>query len=121
MRRLLLLVLAAAAVLTPGRAFATAPPDSSGDGAATATPTTIDNSFLDTKRNLTDCLNNSVDLPDCGIQPTEPGERGGALQLATFFVMFLGIGVISWRVTKSVRARDRALESAPYEKVAAER
>jgi hypothetical protein len=112
MRRLLLLVLACCAVVAPGRSFADAPPDPSGDGASAAvTTTTIDNSFLDTKRDISQCLNNSIDLPDCGVEPTTPGARGGVLQGVTFGVLALGIAIISWRVVRAIKARDKALES----------
>ena len=80
------------------------------DPALPAAPgTTIDNSFLDTKRNLSECLNHSVDLPDCGIEPTQPGDRGGLLQGATFLVMTLGIMFICWRVYRSIKTRDQAV------------
>ena len=117
MRRFLLLLVAMFALfasLMPSSAFAAAPPnsDGSGSGAGDAAPTTtIDNSFLDTKRDITECLNNSVDLPNCGVEPTTPGARGGWLQGVTFGILGLGITIISWRVVKSVKARDKALQS----------
>jgi hypothetical protein len=112
MRRLLFVVVALFALLAPGRAFATTPPNS-GDtsDSAAATTTTIDNSFLDTKRQLTECLNNSIDLPDCGIEPKVAGDRGGVLQGVTFGLLTLGIAIISWRVVRAVRARDAAVGS----------
>jgi hypothetical protein len=113
MRRLVFVVVALLAVLTPTRALAaTAPPGSSGDaGQAAAPTTTIDNTFLDTKRNLTDCLNNQIGLPDCGVEPTHPGDPGGPLQAITFGLLALGIVIICWRVVRSVKARDAALEA----------
>ena len=112
MRRLLFAVVALLALLTPGRALATTPPSGGGSGDASAAPTTnLDNSFLDTKRQLSECLNHSVDLPDCGIQPKAPGDRGGVLQIITFCILGLGIAFISWRVVRSVKARDAALSS----------
>lgn len=112
MRRLLFAVVTLLALLTPGRAFATTPPSTpvSGDGAG-ATTTTIDNSFLDTKRQLSECLNNSVELPGCGIEPKASGDRGGPLQAVTFGVLALGIAFICWRVVRSVKARDAAMSS----------
>ena len=107
MRRAFALLFAVLVVASPARALASTA-DSTDSGADAATTTTIDNSFLDTKRDLTDCLGNSVDLPDCGREPTSSGDRGGAAQLATFGVMTLGIAFIAWRVTRSVRARDAA-------------
>jgi hypothetical protein len=113
MRRLLLLLVAVLAVLAPASGSAAAPPDSSGDSGSSsgATTTTIDNSFLDTKRDLNECLNNSIDLPDCGVESSAPGARGGVLQGVTFGILAAGITFISWRVARSIRARDKALES----------
>jgi len=114
MRRLLALLAAvlAFAVLAPSPSFAATPTDPSGDGSGSAvTTTSIDNSFLDTKRDLSQCLNNSIDLPDCGVEPTTPGARGGWLQGVTFGVLVVGIAVITWRVVRSIKARDRALGS----------
>ncbi|MCU1365511.1 MAG: hypothetical protein JWL72_687 [Ilumatobacteraceae bacterium] len=113
MRRVVFLVVALLAVLTPARALAaTAPPGSSGDASTpiTAPATTIDNTFLDTKRNLTDCMNNPIGLPGCGVEPTHPGDPGGPLQAITFGVLALGIFIICWRVVRSVKARDAALQ-----------
>ena len=123
MRRLValcfvLLCFSVAPVATASAAGASAASDSGSsttpttivDPAFPAAPgTTIDNSFLATKRDLSECLNHSVDLPDCGIQPTQPGDRGGWLQGATFLVMTLGIVVICWRVYRSIKARDQAV------------
>lgn len=109
MRRVVFVVFVLFALLAPGPAFATTPPTGGGDGAAATTTTTIDNSFLDTKRELSQCLNNSINLPDCGIEPQQAGDRGGALQGVTFGLLTLGIVVISWRVVRSIRARDASL------------
>jgi hypothetical protein len=113
MRRLLLSLVAVCAVFAPSRAFAAAPPDTSGGSSTTAdaTTTTLDNSFLDTKRDITECLNNSIDLPDCGVTPKQAGDRGGALQGVTFGLLALAIAFICWRVTRAIRARDRELAS----------
>jgi hypothetical protein len=112
MRRLLFAVVTVLALLAPGRAFATTPPSQgqAGDSGAVTT-TTVDNSFLDTKRQLSECLNNSVDLPDCGIEPKVAGDRGGPLQLVTFGILALAIAFICWRVARSVKARDAAFGS----------
>ena len=127
MRRLLLFLVALVVVAIPSPALATAPVDTAGttaDDAApttttvlgaidttadTTTDTTIDNGFLDTERDLTECLNNSIQLPGCGSEPTEEGDRGGALQLATFGVLTLGIAFICWRVARGIKARDAAI------------
>ncbi|MCU1401186.1 MAG: hypothetical protein JWN62_4295 [Acidimicrobiales bacterium] len=114
MRRLVFVVVALFTMLSPAAALAaTAPPGSSGDGStqAVAPTTTIDNTFLDTKRNLTDCLDNPIGLPECGVEPTHPGDPGGPLQAITFGLLALGIFIICWRVVRSVKARDAALQS----------
>ncbi len=113
MRRTVVLVLLAFVAFAPRAAGATVPPggDGSADSSAAVTTTTIDNSFLDTKRELSQCLNNSIDLPDCGIEPKVAGDRGGPLQLVTFGLMGLGLVLIGWRVTRAIRARDNALGS----------
>jgi len=114
MRRLLLLLVTvfALAVAGPTASHAATPTDPPGDGSgAAATTTTIDNDFLDTDRDLSECLNNSIDLPGCGVAPKTAGARGGWLQGVTFGVLALGIAIISWRVARAVKARDRALES----------
>lgn len=112
MRRLLFAVVTLFALLGPGRAFATTPPGSGDTSDTVAAPTsTIDNSFLDTKRELSQCLNNSIDLPDCGIEPKVAGDRGGSLQAVTFGILTLGIIIICWRVVRSVKARDAAVGS----------
>jgi hypothetical protein len=113
-RRALVLILLGLTLAVPARALATGAGTGSGDsGIGAATTTTIDTSFLDTKRDLGDCLNNSIDLPDCGRNPTQAGDRGGALQYATFGIMILGLVFIGWRVTKAVKARDAALSRRP--------
>jgi len=115
MRRLLVFVVIALAAVGSTGALATTTVEPIDPNDAAATPTTLtpatllDNSFLDTERDLTECLNNSVELPGCGRTPTQEGDRGGALQLAAFGVLTLGIAFICWRVTKGVRARDAAL------------
>ena len=110
MRRWFVLSLTVLAVLAPAPAAAVGPPDSDVASDTVVTTTSINNEFLDTKRNLTDCLGNSINLPDCGIEPTTPGARGGALQYVTFALMAFGLGFIFWRVTRGVRARDSAID-----------
>ncbi len=111
MRRWFVLVLAVVAVLAPARAFASVPPNSGAGNDQAVTTTSINNDFLNTKRDLSECLNNSVDLPDCGIEPTQAGDRGGALQYVTFGLLILGVAFIFWRVARAVRARDAALNA----------
>ena len=111
MRRWFLLVFTVVAVLAPAHAFAVAPPDSGAGSDQAVTTTSIDNQFLNTKRDLSECLNNSVDLPNCGIEPTQAGDRGGALQYVTFGLLILGVAFIFWRVARAVKARDAGLNT----------
>ena len=90
-------------MLSPAPSLAVAPPGSGQASDAGVTPTSIDNEFLNTKRDISQCLGNSVDLPDCGIEPTHPGDRGGALQYVTFGLMSLGVAFIFWRVARGVK------------------
>jgi hypothetical protein len=98
-------------MLTPTHASAVAPPGSGDTSASEVTTTSINNEFLNTKRDLSQCLGHSVDLPDCGIEPTHPGDRGGILQYITFGLMMFGVAFIFWRVARGVKARDAALGS----------
>jgi hypothetical protein len=109
MRRWFVLTLMTAALLAPTHALAVAPPNSGDSSDSAATTTSINNDFLNTKRDLSQCLGHSVDLPDCGIEPTQPGDRGGALQYATFGLMMFGVAFIFWRVARGIKARDAAL------------
>ena len=112
MRRWFLLTMFVTASLAPTSAFAAAPPATGGDDQVTTTTTILNNDFLDTERDISECLNNSIQLPGCGIKSTESGARGGPLQYVTFAMMLLGIAFIFWRVARGVQARDAALAPA---------
>ena len=45
--------------------------------------------------------------PGCGVAPTQSGDRGGALQLALFGLIIIGLAVIFTVVFRSVLRRDR--------------
>jgi hypothetical protein len=47
--------------------------------------------------------------PDCGKKPQQAGDRGGALQWATFGVIIAGVGVIATVLVRNVIRRDRAI------------
>ena len=113
MRRWIVLTLIATALFVPTHAFAVAPPNSGEPSDSAVTTTSLNNDFLNTKRDLSQCLGHSVDLPDCGIEPTHPGDRGGALQYTTFGLMILGVAFIFWRVARGIKARDAALGTRP--------
>ena len=38
------------------------------------------------------------------------GDRGGAMQIAVFGLLIAGMAFIAFRIARSVRARDRALD-----------
>lgn len=72
-------------------------------------PTT--NEFMDLERDLSECISSNP-LPGCGREPTSSGDRGGWQQLLLFGIMMSGIAVIFWRISRSVRARDRSETSS---------
>lgn len=104
------------AMATPAPGYVSASPD--GDTSATTVPPTSDvpNDFMDLERDLTQCISSNP-LPGCGRQPTSPGDRGGWQQFLLFGIMMSGIGIIFWRIVRSIRVRDQA--ASPSEDVPA--
>ncbi len=51
--------------------------------------------------------------PGCGREPVESGDRGGAMQFATFGVLIAALVVIGVRIARAVVARDKSLTSPP--------
>ena len=45
--------------------------------------------------------------PGCGVEPTQAGDRGGALQYAVFGLIIVGMAVIFTVVFRNVLQRDR--------------
>jgi hypothetical protein len=45
--------------------------------------------------------------PGCGIEPTQAGDRGGALQFAVFGLIIVGLAVVFTVVFRNVVRRDR--------------
>ena len=88
---------------TSSAAFATTPP---ADTQQETQPPTTENDFMNLERDVTTCISSNP-LPDCGRQPLSSSDRGGWQQLLLFFIMFLGMSIIFYRVYRSVRARDR--------------
>ena len=70
--------------------------------AGTATTTTIDNDFLDTERDLDGLPQRLAPARRAAGAPESEGDRGGAVQLATFGVMGLGMVFIGWRIDAAV-------------------
>ena len=85
--------------------LATTPP---ADTQLDTQPPTTENDFMILERDVTSCIS-SIPKPGCGREPTSSSDRGGWQQLLLFFIMFLGMAFIFWRVYLSVRARDRSL------------
>lgn len=49
--------------------------------------------------------------PGCGREPVESGDRGGAMQFATFGVLIAALVVIGVRIARAIIARDKSLTS----------
>lgn len=45
--------------------------------------------------------------PGCGVEPTQAGDRGGALQFAVFGLIIVGLAVIFTIVFRNVIRRDK--------------
>ena len=114
-RRILSIALLAIALalgvglVSSSTAYATTPPaDTQQDIQADTQPPTTENDFMNLERDVTSCISSNPQ-PGCGREPTSSSDRGGWQQLLLFFIMFLGMAFIFWRVYLSVRARDRNL------------
>ena len=83
--------------------LATTPP---ADTQLDTQPPTTENDFMNLERDVTSCIS-SIPKPGCGREPTSSSDRGGWQQLLLFFIMFLGMAIIFYRVYRSVRARDK--------------
>ena len=96
-------------LVSSSTAYATTPPaDTEQDTQQETQPPTTENDFMILERDVTSCISSNPQ-PGCGREPTSSGDRGGWQQLLLFFIMFLGMAFIFWRVYLSVRARDRNL------------
>ena len=114
-RRILSIALLAIALalgvglVSSSTAYATTPPtDTQQETQADTQPPTTENDFMNLERDVTSCISSNPQ-PGCGREPTSSSDRGGWQQLLLFFIMFLGMAFIFWRVYLSVRARDRNL------------
>ena len=96
-------------LVSSSTAYATTPPADTQQETQTDTqPPTTENDFMNLERDVTSCISSNPQ-PGCGREPTSSSDRGGWQQLLLFFIMFLGMAFIFWRVFLSVRARDRNL------------
>ena len=62
----------------------------------------------DLENDPSQCINSNP-RPNCGRKPQQAGDRGGALQFATFAAMMGGLGVIGTVLVRNVVRRDRAI------------
>ncbi len=86
-----------------GVALASAPTTPADDEPA-APPDTV-TEFYPESANLSDCVG-LVEKPGCG-----SGSRGGGGQTAVFVVLFIGLGVILWRVSRGIKANRVAIDA----------
>lgn len=76
---------------------------------STTTTVVTDSTFAyDLKNDPSQCIG-FLPKPDCGKKPQQAGDRGGALQYATFAVIIAGVGVIATVLVRNVMKRDRAI------------
>lgn len=54
------------------------------------------------------CIN-FLPRPNCGREPQQAGDRGGALQFALFAVVMAALGTVGTVIVRNVVRRDRAL------------
>jgi len=84
---------------------------SAGAESEPVTPTTIYG--YDLENDPSQCIG-FLPKPNCGREPRDSGDRGGALQYAVFGVLMAGVATVGTVVARSVIRRDRALAvSAP--------
>jgi len=75
------------------------------DDVPPAAPSDTVSEFYPESANLSDCVG-LVEKPGCG-----SGSRGGWHQTAVFAVLFVGLGVILWRVSSGIRANRAVLDA----------
>ncbi|MFM8867704.1 MAG: hypothetical protein ACKOFZ_05410 [Ilumatobacteraceae bacterium] len=78
----------------------------------------ITGNSIDTDEDINPSLEQCVGLlpkPGCGREPVESGDRGGAMQLATFGVLIAALVVIGVRIARAVVARDKSNSTPPHE------
>ena len=68
---------------------------------------------FDLERDLSDCIS-AYPPPNCGRKPTSSGDRGGAMQYATFGAIVAGLSVIFTVVFRNtIRADKKKSENLP--------
>jgi len=71
---------------------------------ATTTETTV---FVYPLEGDIDACIGLLQRPGCGIEPTQAGDRGGAMQVAVFGLILVGLVVIFGVVFRNVLRRDK--------------
>ena len=61
-----------------------------------------------TEPDLSSCVG-LLPKPGCGTEPVASGDRGGAMQIATFTLMLAALLVIGVRIARAVTSRDRGV------------
>jgi len=74
----------------------------SASGATVSAPSAAD----PTEPDLSSCVG-LLPKPGCGTEPVASGDRGGAMQIATFSLMLAALLVIGARIARAVASRDR--------------
>ena len=78
------------------------------DNSTTTTAVTDSTFVYDLENEPSQCIG-FLPKPGCGKKPEQAGDRGGALQWATFGVIIAGVAVIGTVLARNVIRRDRAI------------
>ena len=79
-------------------------PDASTFAKPTTSPDTSTPAVYDLENEPSQCIG-LLPRPGCGKEPQDAGERGGALQYATFGLMIAGLGVIGAGMVRGIRTK----------------
>jgi hypothetical protein len=106
------------APFVPAAGGASATPDTRQPGRVTVDTAVPTDDITDTtlvwriENDPSECIG-FLPKPGCGYEPTDAGERGGALQITLFFVLLGAVGFIATVVARNIIRRDRAV-NAPH-------
>ena len=78
------------------------------DGSETTLPSTDTTFVYDLKEEPSQCIG-LLPKPNCGKEPEQAGDRGGALQGLVFVILLAAVGTIATVVVRNVIRRDRAI------------
>ena len=77
-------------------------PQGSLSASQTSTSDTTIPAAYDLENEPSECIG-FLPKPGCGKEPEDAGERGGSLQYLTFVIMILGLCVVGFGITRSVK------------------